>query len=74
MPICECGCGKATQGGMFRPGHDQVLRARLEARMGGLLAMRDLVETLESYVAGRVEREQVDHLIRQTFERPAEAP
>lgn len=55
---------------MFRQGHDQVLRARLEARVGGLLAMRDLVETLEGYVEDRVRLEDVATRIRRALGEP----
>jgi hypothetical protein len=28
-PICLCGCGSRTKGGVFRPGHDARLRGKL---------------------------------------------
>jgi hypothetical protein len=48
---CECGCGQES-GSDFAPGHDQRLRVALEKRVGGLLQLRALVESTESYVAG----------------------
>lgn len=56
MP-CECGCGKDTQGGAFLPGHDQTLRINLESRVGGLLALRDLVESMENYIQEKSDSE-----------------
>lgn len=53
MPKCECGCGDDSTRD-FRPGHDQKLRAELEARVGGVLAMRAMVEAAESFTAGRL--------------------
>ena len=41
---CACGCGGRTRGGEFLPGHDQTLRAAIEAKVGGLLELRALVE------------------------------
>ena len=49
---CECGCGESVASGSFKPGHDQKLRANLERRVGGLLALRSLVEAAESYAGG----------------------
>jgi len=48
---CECGCGTAVRGRDFVPGHDQTLRIHLEQRVGGLLALRDLIENLEQRTA-----------------------
>ncbi len=50
--LCECGCGEDTLGG-FRPGHDQKLRIALEQRVGGLLALRSLVEAAERFAVGQ---------------------
>jgi len=44
MPECQCGCGEQTAAGQFLPGHDQRLRSQLEQRVGGLLALRALVD------------------------------
>lgn len=54
MPICECGCDGEIAGGAFLPGHDQKLRADLERRVGGLAAMRSLVENTEAFAAGNL--------------------
>lgn len=31
--VCECGCGGATRGGRFQPGHDAKLASRLKDRV-----------------------------------------
>jgi len=41
---CACGCGDEMHGGDFLPGHDQKLRVAIEAKAGGLLALKQLVE------------------------------
>ena len=42
---CLCGCGQAvTSNSKFLPGHDQKLRAALEDAVGGLEALKELVE------------------------------
>lgn len=51
-PNCECGCGGTPAKGLFLPGHDQRLRSRLEERVGGLLALRNLVDHAEALVVG----------------------
>lgn len=44
--LCACGCGEATAPGQeFVAGHAQMLRLELEQKAGGLLALRDLVES-----------------------------
>lgn len=48
---CECGCGEIPARGSFAPGHDQRLRASLEKRIGGLIALRSLVESAEKLAA-----------------------
>ena len=47
MVTCECGCGAQTETAAFVPGHDQRLRTRLEAQVGGILALRSLIEAAE---------------------------
>ena len=42
---CACGCGGETRGGDFLPGHDQRLRAAIEEKAGGLLNLKQIVET-----------------------------
>lgn len=51
---CACGCGKRPIKGDFVPGHDQKLRANLEERVGGLIALRMLVEAAEHHVNGSI--------------------
>jgi len=53
--LCECGCGETAVAGLFKPGHDQKLRTILEHRVGGLLALRSLVEVAEAFAAGRID-------------------
>ncbi|HET7458111.1 MAG TPA: hypothetical protein VFJ74_10715 [Gemmatimonadaceae bacterium] len=55
--LCACGCGEPTEGGVFRPGHDQKLRTALERRVGGLLALRELVAAAEAHAHGRLPAE-----------------
>lgn len=64
MPACECDCGRATQGGSFLPGHDQTLRARLEANVGGLLSMRDLVDVMKRFVDGKASTAELEDSVR----------
>ena len=44
MSICLCGCDGTTKGGKFLPGHDQKLRAAIEAEVGGLDSLRAIAE------------------------------
>ncbi len=67
MGLCECGCRQTTQGGAFAPGHDQKLRAELEARVGGLLALRELVGRMDAYVSGEISTEDLCKTVRRTF-------
>lgn len=41
---CMCGCGELTKGGKFCPGHDQKLRQKMEAAVGGLESLLVIVE------------------------------
>ena len=61
--LCECGCGEKVLGG-FKPGHDQKLRIALEQRVGGLLALRSLVEAAERLAAGHSQSELIDKVRR----------
>lgn len=61
---CECGCGEPARGATFLPGHDQKLRIALENRIGGLLALRDVVGAMESYVQGRTSLEDLGKVVR----------
>ena len=42
---CKCGCGESVSTASFKPGHDQKLRISLEQQVGGLEALRELVES-----------------------------
>jgi hypothetical protein len=55
--ICTCGCGAKTAGGAFLPGHDQKLRADVERRAGGLVAMSKLVSAAEIFLSGQLSLE-----------------
>ena len=65
MTICECGCDRSTAKGSFLPGHDQKLRCRLEARVGGLLALRDVVTILERHAEGQTSPSQLGEGVKQ---------
>ena len=41
---CNCNCGGTTKGGEWLPGHDQKLRAAIEAKVGGLVQLKKFVE------------------------------
>ena len=71
MPTCNCGCDQQTRGGLFAPGHDQARRTALERRVGGLLPLRDLIDTVEAFAAGRATSERLDQHIRQVFPKQA---
>jgi hypothetical protein len=64
MNACRCGCGNRPAGGDYLPGHDQKLRARLESEVGGLLALRDLVEAAQSYADGSMPLEVLGARLR----------
>jgi hypothetical protein len=66
MAHCECGCGVKSSGD-FLPGHDQKLRASLERRVGGLLALRSLVESAESYVIGKIDDQDFTRSVEALF-------
>lgn len=51
---CECGCGETPTRGTFSPGHDQRLRTSLEKRVGGLSALRILIESAERLAANEI--------------------
>ncbi|ADN74627.1 hypothetical protein Fbal_0413 [Ferrimonas balearica DSM 9799] len=67
MKSCECGCGEYTAGGKFRPGHDQKLRSRLEAKTGDLLGMRNLVESAFAYSQGQMSESDFLSHVRSVF-------
>jgi hypothetical protein len=66
--LCECGCGEPAVVGSFRPGHDQKLRTDLERRVGGLLALRSLVEAAEAFAAGLSQSDALTQNVRNIFE------
>lgn len=70
---CECGCGTAVLGRTFVPGHDQKLRIQLERRVGGLLALRDLVERLQEHAKGASTPEALSSFVRTILEKPDDA-
>src|SRR2546425_1111191 len=49
MAVCACGCGETTTRGLFKQGHDQKLRTRVEEREGGLVALTRLVDHAEEF-------------------------
>lgn len=51
-------------GGAFLAGHDQTLRVNLEARVGGFLALRELVDAMERYVTGDTAIEDLGKAVR----------
>jgi hypothetical protein len=65
--LCECGCGEEAQSGGFRTGHDQKLRIDLEARVGGILALRELIQAIEAYASGRSDLEELGRAVRGTY-------
>lgn len=52
--VCACGCGSSPNAGHFLPGHDQKLRAALEAKIGGLLELKDALTWVEEYLDGEI--------------------
>ena len=67
MSKCECGCGCESGGRQFLAGHDQRLRTELENRVGGILALRKVVEAAESYAAGSTTTEHLAMCVREVF-------
>ena len=70
---CECGCGAAVQGRDFVPGHDQKLRIQLEQRVGGLLALRDIIARLEQHAKGGSTQAQLSAAVRDAFAESTDA-
>ncbi len=70
---CECGCGMAVSDRTFAPGHDQKLRIQLEHRVGGLLALRDLIERLEEHAKSRSSAAALSSHVRTVFAGPTAA-
>ncbi len=65
--VCECGCGEPVPAGGFRSGHDQKLRVSLESRVGGLRALRELIEAAETYAHGQSTTEELTVRLRALF-------
>jgi hypothetical protein len=70
---CACGCGEKPVKGHFRPGHDQRLRTDLERRVGGLIALRMLVEAAEYFVGGDVGSAQFSGMVKELFQNKQES-
>lgn len=68
---CECECGQDANGD-FLPGHDQRLRAALERRVGGLLALRTLVTASEDYASGKETEQALTRTVRSILFRPVQ--
>jgi hypothetical protein len=64
---CACDCGHEPELGQFLPGHDQKLRITLEGRVGGLLSLKQLVASVESYATGKTTEADLTKAIRQIF-------
>ena len=64
MGRCECGCGEDANTREFAPGHDQKLRTSLERRVGGLLALRTLIDASDAYFQGETTEEAFTKQIR----------
>lgn len=69
LATCECGCNGETQRGEFIPGHDQKLRTAIETRVGGILALRDLIAAMEAYAVGQDYAEHMCQVVRRAFAR-----
>lgn len=67
MSKCACGFCDAETKSVFAPGHDQSVRTHLEQRVGGLLALRALVDAVEQYATGRLDTEELTKVIRATY-------
>lgn len=65
--LCQCGCGESAQGGVFRMGHDQKLRIALEDRVGGILALREVVDAAETYASGQLDLEELGRVVRSAY-------
>ena len=51
MSKCQCGYGSDAVSD-FVPGHDQKLRAELERMVGGILALRSIVDAADALLWG----------------------
>ena len=68
MPICACGCGGETRGGVFLPGHDQRLRSNIEEKIGGLLNLDKLVDSAEKYADDQLSLGELGRITKSFFE------
>jgi hypothetical protein len=65
--ICGCGCGKSTQGGTYRPGHDQSLRSKLERRVGGLSKLEAIVDAAEAFARNEISADAFGDRVQRTL-------
>lgn len=68
MNSCLCGCGKKAKAD-FLSGHDQKLRSSLENKVGGLLPLKDFVNTAEAYAMGKTTEQDFLKQVRAIFTR-----
>jgi len=66
---CQCGCGETPARGNCSPGHDQRLRISLEKRVGGLAAVRQLIESAERVAVGEIPPDEHLASVRAIFNR-----
>lgn len=69
MAFCACGCGETPTRGLFKQGHDQKLRTRVEERAGGLVALTRLVDFAEEFANGQMALEEFGSRVRKQFTR-----
>ncbi len=67
MPTCACGCGEKDAGRKFKTGHDQRLRSHLEQEVGGLLNLKELVNSSYSYSNGEIPLEKFRAKLAEIF-------
>lgn len=68
MAYCNCGCDKITKGGLFLPGHDQKLRAKIENKVCGLLQLKELVQFSVDFMEERILLDDYGMMIRDIFD------
>ena len=66
--LCACGCGQETAGGTFRPGHDTRLRAQIEASVGGLLRLDQIVVQIRRHLDGEIPANELSDSVRRIVE------
>lgn len=62
--VCKCGCNEVTAGGLFKPGHDQRLRSRIEGDVGGILNLQSLVETAKRFGNDEISSKELTETIK----------